>query len=351
MTGKKLILPDAETVSMSSQAASLLIGCGCPEAALLYIYILKNKGTIAPDANTVLNLSENKLNFAISVLYRIGLIKSESTEHEAALNPNPTETIRPYGEQSSFNTPDSDIRQTPAAVRRPVPADELPDYSIADIKREIANGAQFSMLVAEVQKALGKILSSDDLIKLFGIYDCLRLPPEVILQLVTFCIEENRLKYGEYKLPTMRYIEKAAYTWEREELFSLEKAEEYIKKLTVRREKTSRFCSVLQIRGRELTPTERKYIDSWINMGFESDAAAIAFDRTVTQTGKLAWKYMDSIMKNWHGKNLHKASEIEKQDSRSNQNIFQTPKTNGSGAPTAADIDRMLKTLEKIKEG
>ena len=41
--------------------------------------------------------------------------------------------------------------------------------------RACENGAVFPTLVDEVQRALGRILSSEDLIKLFGIYDSLGL--------------------------------------------------------------------------------------------------------------------------------------------------------------------------------
>lgn len=332
MTGNKVILPDMETISMSGRAASLLIGSGCPEAALVYIYILKNSGNIAPDAAAQLRISSDRFNNAMSTLALLGLIRTGDVQQASANMPQPQP--------------------------RPAPADELPEYSIADIKCELENGAQFSMLTDEVQRALGKVLSSSDLIKLFGIYDALRLPPEVILQLVMFCIEENRRRHGEGKLPTMRYIEKVAYTWEREEIFSLEKAEEYIKNLTKKREIMSQFAMALQIKGRDLSDTERRYIESWIAMGFSSDAAAEAFDRTVTNTGgRFAWKYADTIMRNWNSKNLHSISEIEKHDPRIGQKPsagskpIKPPTNKPSGGPTAADMERMRKALEKIKEG
>ncbi len=368
MTGQKFILPDVETVSMSGRAASLLIGSGCPEAALLYIYILKNNGVLPSDSAEKLHLSEDKLRLAVTTLSRLGLIKTDIADTGSsvsarqpvyAASDSAADNVEEAPKNSAHNLGNvADESQNPvkniddvgiASRARPAPADVLPDYSIADIKREMANGAQFSMLVDEVQRALGKILSSDDLIKLFGIYDCLRLPPEVILQLVTFCIAENRRRYGDHRLPTMRYIEKAAYTWEKEGIFSLEQAEEYIKNLAARRESTAQFAAALQIRGRDLTATERKYIESWIGMGFEPEAAAIAFDRTVTQTGRLVWKYMDSIMKNWHGKGLHRAKDIEKNDLRTD--ATGKPAQKNSTAPTAADIERMRKTLEKIKKG
>ncbi|MCC8357708.1 MAG: DnaD domain protein, partial [Oscillospiraceae bacterium] len=70
----------------------------------------------------------------------------------------------------------------------------------------------------------------------------------------------------------------------------------------------------LGIQGRRLSPTERKYIDDWITLGFGPEALALAADRTVTNTGDLKWKYMNSIVHSWHQKGLHTVEEIEKGD-------------------------------------
>jgi hypothetical protein len=46
---------------------------------------------------------------------------------------------------------------------------------------------------------------------LFGMYDYLALPPEVILELLNFCVDRSREKYGPGRLPSMRAVEKEAY--------------------------------------------------------------------------------------------------------------------------------------------
>ena len=41
---------------------------------------------------------------------------------------------------------------------------------------------------------------------------------------------------------------------------------------------------------------------------------ALAYDRTVTRTGKLAWAYMNSILRSWAEKELFTAEAVEKGD-------------------------------------
>ena len=190
---------------------------------------------------------------------------------------------------------------------------------------------------------MGKMLSSGDTEKLYGIYDQLGLPPEVILFLVNHCIQEVRRRSGEGRLPTMRYIEKAAFEWEREGIISYEMAEAYVRERETILGKEKSFSAALGITGRELTATERDYVDSWIRLGFREDAAAIAYDRTVTGTGKLSWKYMDAIFKSWHGKNLHTAPEILKGDGRGKK--APSSGEGGDRSVSQEELDRMKSYL------
>ena len=318
MSESRFVLPGAETVSMSGDAARRLIGCGSGDAALLYLYILTSSGRYdRDDAAARMGRSIQQVERAMGVLARLGLVSSE------------------------------DSSEPPRVQER---ADELPEYTAEDIKREMDNGEGLKLLAQEVQRALGKILSTEDLKKLFGIYDYLGLPSEVILQLVIHCREECRRSRGPGRLPTMRYIEKAAYTWEREGIFSLEAAENYIKKQGQRQEARSAAARAIGIVDRPLSTSERRYLDSWGDMGFGPEAIAIAYDRTVLKTGGLAWRYMDSIMKSWHSKGLHTPDEIDRGDS------VRVPKKavkkyHETASPTQAEFLEMQEALRRMKGG
>ena len=131
------------------------------------------------------------------------------------------------------------------------------------------------------------------------------------MELLHYCmfISENRL-------PSMRYIEKEAYSWANREILTLEQAEEYISRSKQRREDTMKMAQALGIRGRQLSPTEKKYISAWLDMGFVQDVILLAFDRTVTNTGGLKWSYMNKILSNWKEKGLYSVEEIEEKDGR-----------------------------------
>ena len=315
MTDLRYVLPGPDMITMSGQTADKLIRAGDGNAILLYLYVLRTGGALSVrEAAKTLSRSESELSSSMALLDRLGLLKYDETE----------------------TMPQKD---------------ELPEYTAEDIRRELDNGTVFSSLVQEVQRSLGKILSSDDLIKLFGVYDSLGLPPEVILHLVTYCIDENRRRYGPSRVPTMRYIEKAAYTWEREGIFTLDEAEIYLKNLESRRSLLGEIKRVLQIKDRELAAGERKYAEGWISSGFTPEVIEIAYDKTVLKTGRLAWSYMDSIIMSWHQKGLHTADEILQKDGMGTAARKSAPKKPAkTPADGLADYERMKKYLEKLRE-
>jgi len=151
----------------------------------------------------------------------------------------------------------------------------------------------------------------------------------------------------------MRYIEKAAYTWEREGITSLDSAEDYLKALEARKSARWKIKAALRIKDREFSATETHYVDNWISMGFDAGAVEIAYDRTILKTGNLAWSYMDKIMSNWHSKGLHTPEDIMEKDKRADKNASYGGLPHSSrkfGAADHEEIKRMERLLDKLKE-
>ena len=318
----------AAAVSIGLDDLDRLISAGSGAAALLYLYCLRAGGPVtAEEASAALGFTRNETAAAAERLRAAGLLCGK---------------------------PDSERGGAEKKVSGSVPlsSDSTPEYTAADIKLILERGGDFSALVREVQKSLGKVLSSDDLIKLFGIYDGLGMPPEVILQLVTYCIGEQRRRYGPDRLPTMRYIEKAAYTWERAGVITLDLAEKYIREQETRRSAVSEMKKVLEIRDRELSPSERKYVENWIAMGFGPEAVYIAYDRTMVKTNKLTWPYLDSILKSWDSKGFHTPEEIERGDPRPSGKAPAAGRRQSRAAarPTEAELKDILDLINDMKE-
>lgn len=268
-------------LSLPAGAAERLITAGSGDAALLYLYLLKNGGRYEPAYGArALKWDSPRLSAALSLLIGMGLA------------------------------------QAPAQAPAPAPVPEPPEYSTADINRELENSVSpFPILVQEVQRRLGKVLSTSDLKSLYTIYDFSGLPPEVILLAVSWSIEEFQRKYGPGHFPRMPQIQREAIRWKERGVDSVDAAESHLKRLTLLRERSVQILGLLDIRDRPPVAREREYITSWIDMGFPDEAIRLAYEKTVLKKQSMSWPYMNSILKNWHEKGLHTAKEIAASDS------------------------------------
>ena len=308
---------------ISAHAADRLIAAHDGDVALLYIYLSRAEGASLEQAARDLCRTMRQITEAQEKLERMGLLPGRPAMPAAAA---------PAALQSS-----------PPAT--PVqPAEPLPEYNAEEIARRSREDGAFSVILQEAMKVVGHTLSGSDMKLLFGIYDYLALPPEVILELLNYCAEIYTERYGASRRPSVRAIEKEAYSWANREILTLEQAEEYIRFQKDRRSDMGRIKGLIGIQNRELTATETKYISSWLDMGFQEEAIAIAYDRTVTNTGSLKWGYMNKILSSWHEKKLHTPHEIEAGDGRRRG----TASASSAAGNGQIEIDELRSILDKI---
>lgn len=312
-------------LSLAGAAADRLLEAGSGDGALLYLYLLKTGGSYqSAAAARALRWEPTRAEAALSLLCKLELARAP----EAA----------------------------PAAPAIPEP----PEYTSADINRELENEtSSFPALVAEVQKRLGKVLSTNDLKCLYTIYDFTGLPAEVILLAVSWTIEEHQRKYGPGRMPRLPQIQREAIRWKERGVDTVEGAEAHLKRLALLRERSTQILALLDIRDRPPVAREKEYITTWVDMGFTDEAIRMAYERTVLKKRSLNWPYMNSILQSWHQKGLHTAEQIAAGDS---QRPRRAAPGAGATAPQPAapgeadrrareDMERMRALLRQEKEG
>ena len=204
-----------------------------------------------------------------------------------------------------------------AAVRKlPEPAEERQVYTAADLAEMLSGDAGFQMLVPQVEDKLGKKLKTADLQILAGLYDDLGLPADVIYLLVSHCVTRAERRYGPGRRPTMRQVEKEGYYWVRLGLFDQDSAAAYLKNCALRDEKMGEYMQVLGLGNRRAVESEERYIRSWMDMGFEADAVAQAYDKTVFYKKELNWRYLNGILRRWHEQGWHSGEEVRRCDEK-----------------------------------
>lgn len=195
------------------------------------------------------------------------------------------------------------------------PADEVEQYTSRDIVSTCKQKA-FEPILEEMTRILGATPSVAYLNALVDIYDRLGMPPEVIMLLLNFCDAETRRRWGPGRRPTPKNISEEAYRWANREIMTMELAEQYIARRERENEDKNRITSLLGIRGRNLSPSETKHVEQWLEMGFPDDVIYAAYDRTTTKLGALNWAYMSGILKKWDAAGLHDLSQIEEAEGK-----------------------------------
>ena len=228
-------------------------------------------------------------------------------------------------------------RPAPAA-----PAEELPQYDASYIVERTREDPRFRDLVQEAGQILGRKLSTTELQKLFGLYDELGLPPEVIVLMMNACKEEWAEKYGPGRVPTMRQIEKEGYAWSRRGIDSQRAAAEYLRNYSEQQGFIPTYMRTLQLGDRLPSASEEKYLVQWLEWGFPPESVALAYDKTVLKLHEFKWNYCNGILKRWHESGLHALDEIEKKDSRPRQ----SPQT-----ADASGVDWMREYIQDRKNG
>lgn len=298
-------------------AADMLLGAGNADAALLYLYILRHGGELdMAAALRALPMTQAALTAAAETLTKLGILSGGG--------------------------------------KAPLPAQELPEYQAQDVVRRTAEDPAFIDLLKETQSVLGRVLSTADVKKLFGIYDDLALPAEVIALLIHHCKEIHEARWGSEKNLGFAAIEKEAYVWFNREIVTYEQAEQWLAELAARRSQMGVIQRRLGIQNRKLSPSEEKYIAEWLELGFGPDAIAEAADRTITNTGELRWRYMNSIVQSWHKKGLYTMEQIEQGDKKPSAARRGKPAPADTTVPTEDDaraLEQIKRLREKMKNG
>ena len=263
-----------ESIKIESSDLHRLLSAGSGDAALLYLYL--RAGNPADNAGAELGMSPSRKSCAEATLRQLGLIGAEE--------------------------------------KRILPG-ERPNYTERDVLRAVDTEPSFRSLYGEVQRLLGRNLNTEELKILLGFVRYLGLPEDVISVLVCYCKDRAR-QQGKLRNPSLRTIEKEAYAWAERGIDTMEEAAAYIQSRNLRNSRIARVMNILQIRGRNLTPGEEKYAQSWLDMGFDEESIAMAYERTCINIGTLNWAYMNKILTRWHQAGLHTADAIRQGDKK-----------------------------------
>ena len=264
-----------EQVTISQTDLRKLLSAANPDGALLYLYL--QSGKPLETAEKELNMNGSRVCCAAAMLRQLGLLPEERPVHVAP--------------------------------------GERPAYTDEDVCNVMGYDPAFKGLYEEVQRLLGRSLNTEEIKILLGFVRYLGLDYDVISILVSYC-KARAEKKGRKRRIGLLAIEQEAYAWAEKGIDTIEEAAAFIQMQNLRESKIGKLKQILQIYGRNLTAAEERYANSWVDIGMEEEALAMAYERTCLNTGGLNWAYMNKILQRWHSQGLHTAEEIRTGDQK-----------------------------------
>ncbi|MCT4611955.1 MAG: DnaD domain protein [Clostridia bacterium] len=192
----------------------------------------------------------------------------------------------------------------PTIKKRKLVLDARPNYSTEEMAIYTSSNPEVRELFMNAQEILGHYLKKADSEILFGLHDWLMLPFDVIEFLLSYCAANDKTN--------LRYIEKVAIDWSNKGIDTLEKAKSHV---DLNNNVYRKIFKELKISSMTPSDAQIEFMNKWLNdLKFDLEIILLACKKTVDQTGKANFKYIDSILNAWKKENVVSIDDIIKLD-------------------------------------
>lgn len=196
-------------------------------------------------------------------------------------------------------------------------------YSADDVKQFRQNDAVAELFFI-TERYLSRTLSSTDINTILYLYDKLEFSADLIEYLVEYCVSKGHT--------SIRYIEKVALAWADSNIRTVGDAK---RASSLHGQSYFSVMKALGISGRNLVPSETDFIEKWTSeYGFTNELISEACQRTIQAIHQPSFEYTDSILTNWHNRQIRSITDVAKLDSEY-QSKKKTTKGTSDGTATS----------------
>lgn len=312
------------------------------EFVKIYLYLLRLMNV--PDASFSISSiadkfehTEKDIKRALSYWERMHLLRLEYDDNEnltgvCLLDSSSRKADKSSGSDSSNDSNASSKSATTAfAAQKASVAQESPSapevpkkksYSADDIKNFRQNEAVAELFFI-AERYLSRTLNATDINTILYLYDILGFSTDLIEYLIEYCVSKGHT--------SIRYIEKVALAWKDSNISTVADAKQVA---SLHSQSYFMVMKALGISGRNLVPSETCLIEKWKSeYGFTNELIEEACKRTISSIHQPSFEYTDSILSNWHKRQIKTLDDIAKLDAEHQSKKKGTTQTAGtSGA-------------------
>lgn len=246
-------------------------------------------------------ISIDEVEDAIAYWQQSGIISVEGSKA-----PVPVENIatsEPKIEKTNMISTVEAINPAPNSISKKTTV----KYSPKDIEKLADASSGLKFLFDNVQTILKRPITYTEQSSLINIHEYYGFSVGVILMLFDYC--ENIGK------TSIAYVEAIARSWFENDITTHEAAENEIIRLIDKNTFEKKVASAFGLTTR-LTPKQKEYIHSWMEMGLSIDLINYAYEKCVDSLNKLQLPYINKILISWHEKGFQTRAQVDSDDTK-----------------------------------
>ncbi|AKA71288.1 primosome, DnaD subunit [Clostridium scatologenes] len=208
-------------------------------------------------------------------------------------------------------------------VIRMVPIDNMGNYNIEFINLsdspeenskninllEELNKNSTKDMLQDIEKLLGRPLSSKEMTMYIGWLKDFNFSPEIILLLIQYCASKGKTD--------CRYIEKIALAWFDSKIKNIDDAQTFIKKHEDKWINIRKILNYLGIKDAEIMKPQEDMLNKWITTyKFPIDVIYKACEICFQRINKTDFKYIDGILTSWNKDNIRTVDDVNKKNTK-----------------------------------
>lgn len=202
--------------------------------------------------------------------------------------------------------PEQPVPEKPKPALRPMPRpSKSEELSPKEIAAELEKSDDLKYLFEAAEKELGRPLRHIEQKSLLWLHDYHDIGSDVILTVLTYCRSIDR--------GSMSYVEALLLGWQDDGLTTLEQVTAALHQMEYRRSFTGQIRSAFEMQ-RSPTPKQQSYIDAWQDMELPMELITYAYEKTVENTDKLSFPYLDKLLTRWSAAGYKTRKDVDEKD-------------------------------------
>ncbi len=177
-------------------------------------------------------------------------------------------------------------------------------------------------LVYIAEQYLQRTLNENDLGTIFFWYDELHFPTDLIEYLIENCVSKGHT--------SLNYMQRIAEDYAARGILTVDEARTYTN------QNSAVYSAVMKafgIRGRNLVPSETKFLDTWTGkFGFDEELISEACARTMNAIHEPSFGYANSILDKWYRQGIKTMEDVKRDDESYQQARQQNKRAQAGGS-------------------